>query len=307
VTSVFTAPPAAVVLDSDGDYVWWHVVDNIDYFNVSRAHLSGDGKSMLMWAVNTHSAFLAAPQRMIQVSLDGQEVNEIEIADGHHDFLTHPDGTIAYIEYEVRDGLTCDRIAERKPGGDIVEVYSLWDDFESGDVPMGSGSEWCHSNAIDYDGQEDAYYISVLNFDGILKIDRYSGDLIWVFGGQFNDFSASSGSMEPWKGQHQFTVKDGAISLFNNGTAQEFSSKALDFSIDEDEMTAELVSTYVPSPTLFTPTLGDVHGLSNGNTLVVFCNQGQIDEITSDGTLVRRTNFSLGGTVGYATWKKTLY
>ena len=76
---------------------------------------------------------------------------------------------------------------------------------------------------------------------------------------------------------------------------------------DDDGDEAELIWSYAPSPTVFSFSLGDVSRLENGNTMVTFSNQGQIDEVDASGEVQWRLNASLGGAVGYATFMEDLY
>jgi len=48
VTTILTIPSWAVIIDTDGDYVWWHQPpEDWEAIFSSRARLSGDGRSML--------------------------------------------------------------------------------------------------------------------------------------------------------------------------------------------------------------------------------------------------------------------
>jgi hypothetical protein len=89
--------------------------------------------------------------------------------------------------------------------------------------------------------------------------------------------------------------------VFDNGDASRFANQVLEFELDEEMGTAKEVWSYQPETDIFSFSLGDVSRLENGNTLVTFSNQGQIDEVNADGDLVWRLNFELGGATGYLT------
>jgi hypothetical protein len=309
VTANYVAPPSVVIFDSDGEYVWWHTVED-DNYNISRAHMSVDGACMLYWATNVLNNI---DQKLYRVGMDGQELEGTPLPSGHHDFVPLPDGSIGYIEFDVRDvegvDVSGDRIMELGPDGAITEIYSLWNDFDyTGWVDgIGDPVDWSHSNAIDYHEEDDTYYLSVLHFDGILKIDRKSGQLIWVLGGQYSDFTDSAGNGQLWNLQHQFQVLDESVVLFSNGLPEDMSSKALEVAVDETNKKMNLMWSYVPDPALTSFTFGDVQRLPRGNTMVTFSNSGQIDEVAPDGTVVRRISLGLKGALGYAAWTDTLY
>src|SRR5690606_13719791 len=62
---------AAYIIDADGDFVWWHVVEGV--VDLSRAKQSYDGKSMWIGTVNV----MSNTQRMLHVKIDGSEVEDL--------------------------------------------------------------------------------------------------------------------------------------------------------------------------------------------------------------------------------------
>jgi outer membrane protein assembly factor BamB len=76
--------------------------------------------------------------------------------------------------------------------------------------------------------------------------------------------------------------------------------------VDEAARSVEQVWSYRADPDLYSFSLGDVHRIENGNTLVTFSNQGQIDEVNADGELIWQLNLSVGGALGYLTYLDAL-
>ncbi len=324
ITSMFTGTPAPLILDGDGDIVWWYLEDD-DSFQVNRARLSRDGQWILYWSPNIHglgppggdpggNSGGGAEQKLVRVSLDGTEVQPLDLTEGHHDFFELADGTLAYIEYDSRqEGVEVvhgDRIMEIDPSGEVVEVYSVWDDFEyvAGEPDdVGPPEGWTHSNALRHVEADDSYYVSLRAQDGILKIDRASGELIWALGTPIGDFVDPDGGSDFFNAQHGFQVLDGTLLVFNNGDAEETVSRVLEVAVDESTFEAEVIWEYAPEPSVFCPTLGDVHRFDSGNTLAVFSTAGQVEEVTPDGEVVWRLAADLGGALGYGVWTDTLY
>ena len=308
VTSTFAVPPAAVILDRDGDYVWWYEAPNAD-FQVGRAHMTADRQHVVFWGVNLAlggGESNEADQELIRVSLDGTEVDTRSVPDGHHDFTVMPDGGITYIEYDVRDNVEGDRIVEVSPDGTETAIWSVWDDFEyTGST--GPGTTFSHFNAIDYYPDEDAFYISSLGLECLLKVDRASGELVWTMSGPYSDFTLSDGSTDLFERNHQFHRLDGSLLMFVNSDEQTNCSDVREYSYEGDGGEVELLWSYTPDPSVFTFSLGDVSRLDSGNTLVTFSNQGQIDEVDDSGDVVWRLSAELGGAVGYATFLPDLY
>ena len=285
------AKSKGIILDADGEYVWWF---DAPFAGVNRARMSADGKHMLIGNVNVRNNGEGA---IFKVSMDGLDTDIISLPDRHHDFTVLPDGDIAIIEYD-RDGAgTCDRIVEITEDGARETIYAIRNDFEY----LATNSEWCHANALSYDPRENVYYLSVLAFDAILKIDRSSGALVWVLGGEVSSFEGTF-----WDRQHgHHALSNGNMLLFNNhGDPEDFTaaSKVLEYALDGD--TARLVWQYDGDAT--STTFGDVQRLGNGNTLVTYSNAGLIHEVDTDtGTPVIIISF--GASIGYADRRDTLY
>jgi hypothetical protein len=305
VTSLVAAPPSAVILDADGDYVWWWIADREDA-EVSRASLSADGSAVqyLTYALGGDD------QELVRVSLDGAEVQRLAMDGAHHDFLELPDGTIAALVVDPRefDGETVegDLIREYHPDGTTVDVYSVWDDVEyrpMEDVVPGPG--YTHANAIDFDADDDAYTFSLYGLDSLFRVDRDTGELLWKLGGDDSDFTDDQGESAFYFRQHQFELLDDGVLVFDNGSPERSASMALEHSLDGDQ--AELVWTYAPDPALFCYSLGDVRRLPSGHTLVVFSVKGQVEEVTPGGELVWQLTLGMGGALGYMTWLDSLY
>ncbi len=306
VTSLFVSSPAAVILDRDGDYVWWYEAPSED-FQVSRAHLTPDREHVVFWSVNLDNTPPGdTSQKLIRVSLDGTEVDSRTVEDGHHDFTVMPDGGITYIEYDMVDDVDGDRLIEVSHDGNDREIWSVWEDFDSGGAG-GPGTTFAHFNAIDYYEDEDAFYVSSLGLECLLKVDRASGELLWTMGGDESDFTFDGGRTDFFERNHQFQRLDDSIVVFVNGSEQTYCSDVREYAYDGDGGEADLVWSYTPDPCVFSFSLGDVTRLDSGNSLVTFSNQGQIDEVDPDGELLWRLNSSLGGAVGYTTFLEDLH
>ena len=326
-TTLFASPAVPVILDADGDYVWWYIPENADEVNYSRAALSSDHETLYAWTLNIQTlgagdgpgggggdvtdmndeTFIGADHAFVSMSWDGTDVTVEKIDDGHHDMVTLPDGGIAYLERDFLEldliELEGDRIIERSPDGTTQEVWSIWDDFSRDGSDQGgtAGTGWSHANALDYDAEQDAYYLSSLGLGMIVKIDRPTGTLEWVLGGEESDFVDESGTTDLFTHQHQFDREGNRIIVFDNGDAARAANRILEFELNEQAGTATQVWSYQPEVDIYSFSLGDVARLENGNTIITYSNQGQINEVDAAGELVWQLNFDLGGAVGYLT------
>jgi hypothetical protein len=311
-TSTIVSPPAAVILDADGDYVWWYKPEGFSL--LSRAHFSLDGTAIWMHDVNMNLGMGGGSEdhQVLKVSLDGSQVEKFDLPYGHHDFLELPDQTLAYIAYDpqMSNGtpVAGDRLMERKPDGTIKEIYNIWDDYEYDyTTEMVPGTMWPHANAVDYLPDEDAYLLSFLYLNAIFKIDRQTGDVLWILGGNDSDFVLPDQSTEFFDHQHQMHMIDGSLLVFVNGTMPFGTSRAVEYSLNEQTFEAELNWEYKSSPPLISMALGDASRLESGNALVTYSYSGQIHEVDESGEVVWKLSAAAGGAVGYTTQLESLY
>lgn len=306
-------PGYPVIFDSEGQYVWWY--DQFDdTLDITRTWLSHDGESILCdhftsWPQggnHDESRFVA------RIRLDGSEAEQMTFPATHHDFLELPDGTLVLLEFDPKEidgeNVDSDVVVEYAPDGTRREVWSLWDAVPwDPEHPAASGDRYGHCNAIDYDVEQDVYYVSSRNFSTIFKIDRATGDTLMKIGGELTDFEMAGVGNSWFRNQHQFQFIDNGLIVFNNGVDGETSTTAIEYSIDYDAMTSHMVWEHQPDPELGCFALGDVNRMPNGNTLVVFSTAGQMEEVTEDGEVVWRLNLPLGGGFGYFQWVPSLY
>ncbi len=308
-TSILTHPSTAVVMDTHGNYVWWYQPDQ-DQELIPRAHISraGDSVIMMLWDSAPNAPDTAVP-RLLEVGFDGREIRDLPLPGAHHDFVELPDGTLAVILQDVRevDGrqVIGDTIREISPNGDEVEVWSAWDELTFDtflQVPPEGDIDWTHANAIDYDEVRDVYHLSLHGLPSIVEIDRASGELNWVMGGMESDFVSDTGGFIPLDGQHQFQVLGDRILVFNNGVYMTGYSEAVEWQLDPEAGTVEVVWSYCSTPPLLSFTMGDASRMEGGDTLITWATAGRIDRVTPEGEIAWSVGGALGGGFGYTTW-----
>ncbi len=313
VTSVMAIPTMAVILDDLGRYVWWYGNDDdeADDWPITRARLSRDGTSaLILHNVPLGDDTLPEEQYILEIALDGSASERIPAHYAHNDFVELPDGTIAFLAEDARevDGelVYGDRIVEIQPDGSQVEVWSVWDDLEyDPDHDLAKLGYWTHANALDYDEVHDQYYVGARHVHAIFKVDRATGDLVWVFGGSDSDFELLVG--EPTALQHQFQVLDGGLLVFDNGDDPDAGSRAVEYELDEAAGEAEVVWEYTSDPLVYCFGMGDVTRMETGNTLVTWSTSGMIDEVSPDDELLWRVRLEMGGGLAYMTPVPSLY
>ena len=197
-----------------------------------------------------------------------------------------------------------DMIVEFSPDGEVV--WS-WDSFDHLD-PYRTGydaldaywhvrgfpgaADWTHGNGVTYDPRDDSVLVSLRLQDCVLKIDRKSGDIIWILGDHGNWSHELQKKLLkpvgehfrwPWHQHNPRITSEGTIVLFDNGIygarpGQErlpfhkSFSRGVEFRVDEEAMTVEQVwASALTDEDVKERTwaMGDAHRLEESDTALV--------------------------------------
>jgi hypothetical protein len=299
---------AVTIIDPQGNVVWYHQDDRDLQFY--RARLSVDGKSILYNAASV-SGDPAENSELVRVALDGSSTTSVAIPLLAHDFVEHPDGTLGAIVVEYREFegtmLRGDKIVEVSPSGEIRTVWDAWDCFdpatETGDnIELG----WTFANALDYDPEEQVYYLGMRNFSSIARVNPATRECEWVLGLTASTFDFAPGSTRVLH-QHQFQVRDNRILILDNDGSPGDDSRVLEYELDFKNNLATQVWTYVADPIVYTFVLGEPTRLENGDTFVNWSAAGQLERVTADSRSIWKLNTPLTFAFGFSTLADTLY
>ena len=309
VTTALSATSAAIVMDADGDIVWW-ALDDRSNIQLARADLMLDG-SGIVYGVSTNDP--TAEDRvyeLVEMPWDHSDPLVLEAPDYHHDFVQLDDGVYAY------QALTSIETDAGTTMGDLImtvdrdhvhgELWNGFDDFPFDAEYADKEREryWHHANAMDYDPAENALTISLRNLNTLTQLDLDTGEINWSLG-EFGDFDIT-GERDHTYQQHQFQLIDGGVVMFDNGTSDMLDSRVVEYALDFDAWTADEVWTYRTDPVLFNYALGAVERLDSGNTLITWSTAGRIDQVAADGTLLWQLNADIGAAFGYTHYVETL-
>lgn len=300
VVSVYAAGKPSLILDQDGDIVWYGggVTGNE---GTSRSRMDYNGK--YMWSIAANPFPNQGAIR--RVSMDGEEdtTNLPGTELRHHDLTALPDGSMTFLVHLGATRPSCSKIVELSPAGavkevvgDINEIYKQVND--------------CHPNSIHYHSGDDTYTLGDREASLFVKIKR-DGELIWQLGGgsPMGDSFAGAGTWNISHGHHLFEQAGKLHMLvFNNnagvgGPTDPNGSKVLEFELDETAMTANKIWTLGVDGTTV---MGDVQRLPNDNTMVAMTTKGVIREVGPGDATVNE--FTLRNTqIGYVDYRPTLY
>lgn len=284
VTGTYQTGPV-YVMDADGDFVWWYSIEE-----GTRARMSWDGKYMWIARGNVPETM----PHVVRVSMDGLDVQDFsdEFPRQNHDFAVLPDETIVYIAYSDNG---CDDVIERSPNGTSRLIIN------SGVAQGVNLPGMCRLNAVEHSDKDDTIIFSDFDNSNLVKVTR-QGEVVWVLGSTNPTLDSIT-----WQTQHGIqALEANRILFFDNGGPSQ-GSRALEMQLDGIGGTAEVIWHYLASPAISNVILGDVQRLENGNTLVTYSTQGVVHEVNADREVVQSIVWPLGGALGYATKRASLY
>ncbi|MGE5221684.1 MAG: aryl-sulfate sulfotransferase, partial [Omnitrophica WOR_2 bacterium] len=256
------------------------------------------------------------------------EVGKITSGNGYpgvdlHDLKLLPDGHYLFLIYYIQKVDMSKLVPGGNPNATVTgvviqeldtkgNVVFLWNSFDH--IPVTDSNrdltaatiDYTHSNAIDLDSDGNIL-LSSRHLDEITKINRQTGEIIWRLGGKGNQFTiipaAGITDIPEFYMQHDIRkLPNGNIGLFDNHNDHTpMNSRAMEFSLNQDNKTATLVWEYRNSPDVYSAFMGDVQHLPNGNILIGWGGvpNPNITEIKPDNTKI----FELGFDAPYVNYR----
>jgi len=291
--TVYTLPGYAstqVIFDRSGQVVWAHAADPDSFVVDVQPALDGDGILYDSFDA-TRQQDLAALHR---VGLDGAEGAPRALPQGHHMFAQLPDGTIAWQQFDVREGtdpstgetesLVGDAIAELSPDGTVRTVFSAWDWVDVAhnrfmDLPSlyPQGVDWTHGNALKYLPEQDGYLLSLGNAGVVLQVDRTT-DTPWQIVG--NAGVPVADDSNPLEHQHDPTwLSDDRLLVFDSHFST-YSSGAVEYALQDGAL--HEVWRHGFQDGSFALLLGQALRQDDGSTLVNYGSAGVLEQVDAD-------------------------
>jgi|MDSW01.1.fsa_nt_gb arylsulfate sulfotransferase len=317
-----------VAVDPEGDVIWYYESDRrvagIDRLSNGNLlfHLTDARSQELDLLGNTVTEWYAADRpHGPPENPDAVPIRNAQTI--HHQPLETPMGTFLSFSANARliENYYTDEYDPDAPredalvmGDDVIEFdregnelwrWSTWDHLD----PFRIGYElteaywhvrgfpdhldWTHGNGLEYDPRDDSIIINLRHQDALIKIDRESGEIVWILG-EHTDWSEELQKKllkpvgEPFRwiyhAHNPRLTESGTIVLFDNGKfqARPFRpyaepegtySRTVEFEVDEEAMTVrQLWASHdrVTPDNCYSFAMGDAHWLpKTGNFLVV--------------------------------------
>ena len=186
-TTVLSTVSAGVLLDTDGEIVWW-TLDEREDIQVARCEPLLDGSGMVMGVSTNDPNAEDRVAEIVEISWDGSDKKVIEAPDYHHDLVQLGDGAYLYmglVKDEV-EGKTVigDTLNHIDADGNVTEFWNSFDDFpyDLDRVTSERARYWTHANAVDVDLDARTLTISLRNLNTIAHLDLDTGELLWAIG-----------------------------------------------------------------------------------------------------------------------------
>jgi Arylsulfotransferase (ASST) len=152
---------------------------------------------------------------------------------------------------------------------DHIPITASYEDLKAAAI------RYVHNNSIDVD-TDGNLLLSLRHCAAVAKVNRMTGDVMWIMGGKLNQFTFIDEHEENaptyFSYQHHvIRLPNGNITMFDNGNLRSPQyTRCLEYTIDESEKTARLVWEYRRTPDIFTQLQGAMQTLPNGNRLIAW-------------------------------------
>ncbi len=158
---------------------------------------------------------------------------------------------------------------------DYLNIFDYEYIITSGTAPLGQVN-WMHGNSIDID-YDNNLILSNRKSSEIIKIDRITGEIIWIIGGPTNEFEILNDPLNGVNSQHDVKrLANGNLLVFDNGKLGEYpASRVVEYELDEENLTANMIWQYENPYGYLSRAMGSAQRLPNQNT---FINWGSIIE-----------------------------
>lgn len=253
-------------ISNDGKVLYYKKDDTNPFFDFKKHNINGKVRYSYL-EVNRNIPTVGLFYELGDIVILDENYNEIDRvtlkdngevkADSgveNHDFIMIDDGHYIVSSYELR---IVDNVSEDiKSAGSSAKVIAsvlqeikdgkvIWQ-WDSTDYPQlynlsiegnnftnsSSWQDYVHFNSIIIDEKDNNLVCSFRNLDSVIKLDRNTGDILWILGGNGDQFGLDD--EQKFSRQHMARIlENGDITIFDNGFDSK-KSRVLQISIDEE-------------------------------------------------------------------------
>jgi len=305
-------PPFAVIVGNDGSFIHWKRLSQFAFdikplpdgrigYSIFQSPGSGpiaDSRATILdTALNVVDSFAAGLNKNMAM----------------HDFMVLPNGNRIVLAQEVvvvdmqllvANGnpaaqVTQAIVQEVDPDGIVLFQWRSLDYFPvtaSYENLTGAAIRYIHNNSI-WEHHDGHLILSCRHASTVLKIDRMTGEILWILGGKLNQFTFEgedeTHAPNYFSYQHHVVqLPNGNFTMFDNGTQKtpQF-SRGVEYSLDEVNKTCTKVWEYRHQPDIYTSLQGAMQTLPDGHRVfawgsAVFDGHPAITEIDENNEVV---------------------
>lgn len=288
------SPATAILYDADGEPIWYHRLSDEPARADIDVRLCGDDHVCIGGGIGSFDS-------PVEITLQGEvvwsgppqpDVTQLMTpGEQHHTFQRLHNDNYLLMRFQLEDdGLAYDIAEEIAPDGTV-----LWSWHGEGPL-AGEAFDYPWGNHVGVDLQDDLLLYNARNHNRLYAIDRGSAEIVWALGFD-GDFEIVGGDPADWfiQAHAPEVLPDGNVLFYDNGNETRGYSRVVEYAVDHDAATAELVWQYphdLADDPWFEFSLGDADRLDNGNTLITAASlliedsQSRLFEVTPEGDKV---------------------
>jgi hypothetical protein len=231
--------------------------------------------------------YLDNHELLLTTGADGQERQ-------HFFFYDHRPIDLSFVGVPATIPLAGHHLVRLRGDGSTEFEWSAWDHIAPEEWieppkpdPINPGEpDYDHPNSLGFD-LDGNYIVSFRHLGQVVKINASTGEMMWRLGGVKNEFTFVNDPLNGFSAQHSARIlPNGNLLLYDNGTRHDPpESRAVEYALDTAKKTATLVWQFRHSPIIYTPYVGLVQRLQNGNTVIAYAQAGHVAEVAPDATL----------------------
>ncbi len=265
------------IIDRQGRAVWARL--NSVGTTTLHPRVSWDGSQLLVDEGSFWSIFDGgASSRVLRMHIDGTVAETVQTPGLHHPFTDMPDGSIAWAAHD--DGN--ETIVVRAPDGSTTTLFDCFVFLE----PIGASWEWCGSNTLWYDPDEDRFLYSLYSEETVVEIDRASGEATRWFGHLDGAWGFASSDTAFWWQHGAHFTEQGHLLVSAEVVEDGSETVVREYALDADAQLLEQVWSFGEGQGVFADTLGEAHRLPGGNILHNYGSGSRLREVTPEGEVV---------------------
>lgn len=243
------------------------------------------------YKTNTHDGILLENGNHFLMIYDSQLVGMDTVVEGGN-----PNATVKGFVFQELD-----------EDHNVIFQWRSWDHFEITDANhvdlLAATIDYVHVNAFDTTADGN-FLLCCRHMDEITKINLITGEIMWRFGknSQNNMFEIDNDTLGFSYPHDIQQLANGNLTMYDNGNNHDSRvSSGVEYSIDEENLTASLEWKYTRDPEIFGPTKGGMRRLKNGNTLIGWGTNYPITATEVNNDLEVEWELSLDSCISYRT------